>query len=196
MPRINLRIGECMRLRIVLPLASVVLGVVLFRVGDLQVRRAIAVHGAYEGVQDGVATARYFDYALNAPAWALLGGRGQLWGPSTYWTGYDLRYFLASAAMWFLIGLVADKRGRGQTENPTRKSTWKRLVGWTCLCYGAFTCYAIFPQRGRLPLTAYRVAILNSLGRGWWWYALGLAWGLGLIAVGLYSLFRSKKAMP
>jgi hypothetical protein len=186
-----------MRFRILLPLASVVLGAVLFRVGDLQVRKAIAVHGSYEGVLDGAARARYLDYALNAPAWAALGDtRDRRWSASTYWTGYDLRYFLAVIVMWFLIGLVLDRRSREKRglKNP-KKTKGNGILAWACLLYGLFTCYSIFPGRPfSIPLKSYFLWLGSALMGLWWWYTLGLAWGLALIAVALYSMFRIKKA--
>ncbi len=186
-----------MRFRIALPLANVILGILLLHLGDLQVRRLVATHGTYEGIQDGAAAARYLDYAFNAPAWALLGDtRDQLWGPSTYWTGYDLHYLFAIAVMWFLIGFALDRRaGRKGAEHRTGKTLFDRVIGWGCLFYGLFICYSIFPQRHRLSPNAYFLVLLDTVagGHGWWWYPLGLAWGLGLTAVGLYFVMRLKK---
>jgi hypothetical protein len=188
-----------MRLRILLPLANVALGALLFHLGDIQVRRITSVSVLAEPLQDGAATARYLDYALNAPVWALLGDtRDKLWSPSTYWRGYDLRYFLAVIAMWFSIGLALDRRFSGSDVRPGKtKAWWNWILAWISLLYGLFVCHSVLPPRPDLmPFGNYLVwlaSAVSSGGYGWWWYPLGLAWGMGLIANGLYSLFRLKE---
>jgi hypothetical protein len=190
-------VGDYMRFRIILPLANVILGVFLFHLGDLQVRRIIAAHpsGLEEPLQDGAATARYVDYALNAPAWALVEDpRIYIWSPSTYWTGHDLHYFLAVAAMWFLIGYKLDKRFIAKDIKRIHEMTWwNRTFAWACLLCGLFTCYSVFWQKPHPePLTDYFRMVFNVMlhGRYGWWYQLGLAWSLGLILVGSYWLLR------
>jgi hypothetical protein len=192
-----------MRFRIILPLANVILGVALFRLGDMQVRRiVIANGGAPEGMPDIAAKAKYAHYALNAPAWALLGDTREMrWGWSTYWTGHDLHYFLAVMVMWFLIGLKLDRKLIGKPLGHAQGSKWwNRIVAWGYLLYGLFLCYRLVPGKpyfmslkGYLD---YLVTVLRSVlsgGYGWWWYPLGLAWGLGLVSAGLYSLFHSRR---
>jgi len=101
-----------MRLRILLPLVSVILAVVLFRVGDMQIKKILDVRRQdrfAEPVPDAYARARYFDYAINAPAWATLGEkRGTLWPRSKPWER-NLRYFLAVIVMWYLVGSSSTK---------------------------------------------------------------------------------------
>lgn len=186
-----------MRFRIILPLANVILGVFLFHLGDIQVRRIIAAQGGVleEPLQDGAATARYVHYALNAPAWAFMRDpNSKLWSPSTYWTGHDLHYFLAVAAMWFLIGFKLDKRFIAKDIKRVHEMTWwNRTIAWACLLYGLFTCYSVFPQKPYPePLIPYFRMVFNTMlhERYGWWLQLGLAWGVGLILVGSYCLFR------
>jgi hypothetical protein len=158
-----------MRFRIVLPLANVILGMFLFHLGDMHVsevrRRIIAAHGSlYEPLQDGAATARYVDYALNAPAWAFVEDpRITIWSPSTYWTGQDLHYFLAVAAMWFLIGFKLDKRFFAKDTHRVHEATWwNRTLAWACLLYGLFTCYSVFSQKPYSePLMHYGLMVFN-----------------------------------
>jgi hypothetical protein len=181
-----------MRFRILLPIANVMLGVLLFHVGDLQARRIVAANAGHleEPLQDGVAKARYVHYALNAPAWALLGEtRNKLWGASTYWTGHDLHYFLAVIIMWFLIGLKLD---RTFSRGPRPAGKWGRIFAWSCILYGLFVCYRLVSA---LPLSnkAYLLLSLRSvmsLEYGWWFLPVGLAWGIGLILTGAYGLVR------
>ena len=61
--------GRHMTFRVALPILSLILAVVSIRVGDEHFRR-IAAHGMEEPLPQSLATARYLDYALNAPAWA------------------------------------------------------------------------------------------------------------------------------
>jgi len=186
-----------MRFRIVLPVSNVILGALLFHLGDIQAKRIIVDSGGArtEGLTDVAATARYVDYALNAPAWALLGDtRDRLWSPSTYWSGYDLRYFLAVIVMWFLIGLALDQRSKGRNrQKAPLRTKWAGILAWGCVVWGLFTCYSIFPRRPYLmPLKNYLsglVGAVSSGGYGWWWCPLGLAWGLALTAGGLYFAF-------
>ena len=76
-----------MRFRLVLPVLSVILAVILLRVGDMQIEKFLDGRRPGRGgepVPDSYARAKYFDYALNAPAWATLGEeRGMLWHRST-----------------------------------------------------------------------------------------------------------------
>ena len=94
-----------MRLRVVLPVLSIILACMLFALGDVQTDKVMNVRrktGYIEPIPDSYARARYLDYALNAPAWATLGEqRGKLRYRSTYWTGRDLRYFIALMVMWY-----------------------------------------------------------------------------------------------
>lgn len=180
-----------MRFRIVLPIANVMLGMLLFHVGDLQARRIVAANAGHleEPLQDGVAEARYAHYALNAPAWALLGDtRNKLWGESTYWTGHDLHYLLAVAIMWFLIGLKLDRTSSG---DPRPAGKWRRIFAWSWIFYGLFVCYRLVSA---LPLSseAYLRLLRSvmSLEYGWWFLPAGLAWGIGLILTGAYILVR------
>jgi hypothetical protein len=188
-----------MRFQIVLPLASLILGVWLFHLGDLQGQRIIAAHGGVleEPLQDGVAEARYVHYALNTPAWALLEDtRDKLWSRSTYWTGYDLHYFLAVTAMWFLIGLKFD--GRSSKEGldlVARKSRWSKILAWVYLLYGLFICYKLMsPPPHLVPLKSFLRWSFESvvnLYYGWWFLPIGLAWGAGMMLAGIYGLVHS-----
>ena len=189
-----------MRFRILLPLSSVILGVLLFHWGDIPVRRIVAANGGVmeEGITDVAAKAGYVHYALNAPAWAFLGDtRDRLWSRSTYWKGHDLYYFLAVVALWFSIGVIIDRRSIGRALGlDARRMGWNRFLAWTSVLYGLFTCYSIFPRKPYFTsLTDYLSAFAGTVwgrGYGWWWYPLGLAWGLGLITVGLYYIFQIK----
>lgn len=186
-----------MQFRIALPLISIALNIALFYLGDLQVRTLVAGGGTYEGVQDSAATARYLGYALNAPAWALLGDtRDTLWSPSTYWKGYDAHYLLAVGVMWLLIGLFLDDRFPQTPSKLDRKRlSWHSITAWGCTIYGLFTCYAILPRRHSLSVTLYISTLANAVfsGHGWWWYLLGLAWGLGLMTAGVAWVIASTK---
>ena len=179
------------RLRIVLPLVNVLLTVLLFWLGDLQVRQIVLAHGAYEGISDGAATARYLAYAVNAPAWTLLPDtRSKIWSPSTYWTGYDVRFLLLVAVMWLLIGFALDRRISHDRASKIL-GRWKSLFAVVCLIYALFICYAMLPHRHGLPLTAYTVGLSNGVTSGWWWYGLGLGWAVALVIVGLWLIRRT-----
>lgn len=186
-----------MRYRFILPLANIVLGVLLFHLGDLQVRRIQEKYGAYEGTQDAAATARYVHYALNAPVWALLEERDiYLWSPSTYWTGHDLHYFFGATVMWFLIGLKLDRRfSRTGAEHVPEKTRWKRILAWAFVVYGLFVCYSFLPQPYYGPLRDYFALLIKSLSYAWWWYLLGMGWGIGLVTFGLCSVFCSRRSV-
>jgi hypothetical protein len=188
-----------MRFRIVLPLVSVILGVLLFRLGDIQVRDVLKVAhgGAFEGIPFEAAQARYVHYALNAPAWAILREEhGSLrWSPSTYWTGRDLRYFLAVAVMWYVLGLQLDERLKPATAQRirARQRTWPgRIFALTCVLYGSFVCLAILPDF--IPPKANGVWLPN---RHWYWFLSAvLAWGFGLVWAGSRSLLGNKHESP
>jgi hypothetical protein len=77
----------------------------LFHWGDVQAKSKAAGGGAFEGVPDVAATAKYVHYALNAPVGVLEDQREMRWSPSTYWKGHDLRYFVGVIVLWYLIGL-------------------------------------------------------------------------------------------
>jgi hypothetical protein len=185
-----------MRFRIMLPIANVMLGVVLFHVGDLQARRIVAANAGHleEPLQDGVAKARYIHYALNAPAWALLGDtRDSLWETSTYWTGHDLHYFLAVTIMWFLIGLKLDRTSSGGHRSAGK---WGGIFAWSCILLGIFVCYTLI-SAPPLSIKAYLLLSFRSVIRlenGWWFLPVGLAWGIGLILTGAYGLVLWKGA--
>jgi len=184
-----------MRFRFVLPLANIVLGILLFHLGDLQVRMIREKYGSYEGTPDAAATPRYVHYALNAPVWALLEKRHIfLWSPSTYWTGHDLHYFLAATAMWFLIGFKLDRRFSGTgAQRGSGNTWWRRILAWVFILYGLFVCYSVLPQPYYGPLKRYLLIVLTQGRDLAWWYALGLAWGLGLVVAGFYSMVRLGK---
>ncbi len=185
-----------MRFRFFLPAGNVILGLLLFHWGDVQVRRILVTNGgALEGITDVAARAKYVHYALNAPAWALLGDtRNRLWSPSTLRSTDELLYFLAVILLWFSIGLVLDRQLKGR-DQPAIKAKWcKYILASTYITYGLFTCYSVFPRKSYVTtlddyLTSLGDAVLRG-GYGWWWYPLGLAWGLGLIVAGVYSLLR------
>lgn len=192
-----------MRFRIVLPLANVILGLLLFYLGDVQARRIIAANGGHleEPLQDGVAEARYVHYALNAPAWVLLDDtRDKIWSRSTYWTGRDLHYFLAIIVMWFLIGLKLDKKSsRKRRELAVRKTAWNRILASLCLLYGLFICYTLISPPHVISLQGFFLLSMRSvinLEHGWWFLPLGLAWGIGLIVAGVYGLVRRGASVP
>ena len=183
-----------MRYRFILPLANIVLGVLLFHLGDLQVRRIRERYGSYEGTQDAAATGKYVHYALNAPVWVLVEKRGMLWSPSTYWTGRDLRYFLAATVMWFLIGLKLDRRRRRTgAERASEKIWWRRVLAFAFVVYGLIVGYAVLPQPYFGPLKDYLRILLAQCRDFAWWYGLGLAWGVGLVVAGLRLMFRPGK---
>lgn len=175
------------RFRILLPLLSIALGSALFHWGDLQARSLVATtRGISEGMVDVAARARYLDYALNAPAWALLGDtRQRLWTPSTYWRGYDLYYLLVVALMWFLIGLALDKRhGARDGHFIPGNTTWNWILAWGCFVWGLFTWFSMFPAKPNFvswkDYFSNLSGALASGGYGWWWYPLSFAWGLAL----------------
>jgi len=182
--------------KIALPLLNVILGVALFYWGDVQARKIIVAHGGAleEGLVDVAAEARYFHYALNAPAWALLRDRRQgRWSPSTYWRDYDLHYFLVVIVLWFSIGFAIDRRlSGGYFERAPRKTWWNRILAWVCILWGLVTGYSIMPSFSSI------LPVLKSVirgGYGWWWLPMGLAWSLGLVAAGLYFMFGFKRKL-
>lgn len=151
--------------------------------------------GLEEPLQKEAAIARYVDYALNAPAWALAEDpKIKLWSPSTYWTGHDLHYFLAVGAIWYLIGYKLDKRLIAKdTKRVYEVRWWNKALAWVCLVYGLFTCYSVFPQKPYPePLMHFFLVVFDTMlhGKYGWWLQLGLAWGVGLIFIGFYWLFR------
>lgn len=180
-----------MRFRLVWPVLSVILAVILLRVGDMQIEKVLDGRRPDRGgepVPDSYARAKYFDYALNAPAWATLGEeRGMLWHRSTLWSG-NLRYFVAVVGMWYLLGLQLDNKLDAKKTDGAPQRTWRRrIVAIMCALYGLFLCRLMLPEfvplRGYgywLPLRKYEL----------WFIATVLAWGAGLMFAGLYSLFR------
>lgn len=181
-----------MRLRIILPVVSILLGVGLFHLGDLQARNLVtAAGGLFEGLPAEAAVARYVDYALNAPAWAtLLEQRGMRWSKSTYWRGRDLRYFLAVAVMWYLLGLWLDhKLNRTITANSDHNGMPARAFAIACATYGIFVCSSVL--RDLVPVKAYGFWFPNF--RPFWFVASVLAWGAALIGVGSRFRLRSNR---
>jgi len=145
--------------------------------------------GTFEGLPFEAAVARYVDYALNAPAWAtLLEQRGMRWSWSTYWSGRDLRYFLAVAVMWYLLGFWLDKRlNRTTIANSDHNGMRARAFAMACAAYGIFVCSSVL--RDLVPVKAYGLWFPNL--RPFWFVAAVLAWGMGLIWAGSRSLLRS-----
>ncbi|MGO9444243.1 MAG: hypothetical protein ACLPXB_05615 [Thiobacillaceae bacterium] len=186
-----------MQLRIILPLGNVILGVLLFHFGDIQVLRIVVGNGgAPEGMPDGAATAKYVHYALNAPAWAALGETRQLrWDPSTYWRGHDLYYFLAVIVISYLIGLGLDDRfGTRTDERVPSKGRWNRVLASAFLLYGLYIFYRVIPEWSSLISMKAGTLALLSRAPGWWFVAAGLSWGLGLVSLGLWTLLRPHKS--
>jgi hypothetical protein len=185
-----------LRYRIILPLVSVILGVFLFHLGDIEVRRTVVANGgAPEGMADAAATAKYVHYALNTPAWVITGDtRETRWSQSTYWTGHDLLYFVAVIVLWYLIGLKLDKGNGINAGYAPPNTVWFRILAWACLLYGVFVCYSVIPKCPSFMTSKNCALALLSWGHGWWFVAIGLAWGLGLISGSVYSLSRSRVA--
>ena len=120
-----------MRFRIVFPVVSVLLSALLFYAGDRQVRETLKTTngGSFEGMPLNAASAKYIDYAINAPAWAILmENREMRWSPSTYWTGRDLRYFIALVVMWYLLGFGLDKKIAGLSPMQDRHASPSKVV--------------------------------------------------------------------
>jgi hypothetical protein len=187
-----------MWLRFVFPLLNLVVAVLLFHVGDMQVRRvASASQVLEEPINDGVAKARYVEYALNAPAWALLGDtRAGIWSPSSYWSGYNLRFFALASAIWFLLGVAFEKRDAVKNSVLAGKRTlWTLAFSCTCIFWGVLTCHAILPEKPTLmSFPNYALAVASNATDWWWWYLFGLAWGMALILSGLSFLFRRRQS--
>jgi hypothetical protein len=156
-----------MRFRLALPLLNVILGAVLFWVGDLQIERVAETCGPHctEGVPDDFATAKYVDYALNAPAW-IFRQEAQVrmfWAPDirqwikyrgSRWGGLDLWYFLAVVVMWYCLGLWLDNRFGSPRPKTTKKTkAWLHLFAFACMSYGFFMWWRIYPQF--VPLRRY-----------------------------------------
>lgn len=187
--------------RFALPTVNICLGISLFHWGDDQVKRIAIANGGFEHPpSDAIATAKYVHYALNAPAWAILGDtRNRMWDLSTYWTGHDLYYFLLVAVMSFFIGFQLDNLRGGNRRESAVAGTLTRITGWACCLYGLFVCYQVFPSRPYfISLRDYFRSYLPTMFgmshvEGWWWLAIGLAWGLGLVVFGVHSLFRIAK---
>jgi len=180
-----------MRLRIFLPLISAIFAMMLFHVRDKQVcriRENRRVSGFMEPIPDTYSRARYLDYAINAPAWASLGeNRGLLWHRSTYWTGRDLRFFLALIVMWYWLGSQVDKKVRPDETGGSQRGWWGRALALACVLYGVFMCSLMVPE----VLFVYDKTI------GYWsplreyepWFVVAvISWGVGIILAGCYSL--------
>jgi hypothetical protein len=183
-----------MQYRIVLPLLSVALAVMLLRVGDRQRQKIVDLGHHEEMVPHTYARARYLDYAINAPVWAIVEGqRDQLW-PYSSPKNRDLGYILGVIVMWYLLGFQLDKKfvvteARGRQP----KRLWQRILGLACVCYGLFLYDLMTPEfvslRGYgnwLPLRHYEL----------WFIAAVLAWGVGMVLVGAYWLFRRSGSAP
>jgi len=181
-----------MRYRIILPVFSIVLGVVAFRIGDWQVRnlQVSAQRGASEGIPVEAAAARYPHYAINAPAWAVLGEKREMrWSPSTYWTGRDLRYLLAVMLMWYVVGYHIDKR----VGNKRRPKEWvNQIVALAYLGCGFLVFHSIYGDF--VPLSAYGVTLPNM--HAFWFTAAVLLWGCGLLLNGSRMLLRREPPYP
>jgi hypothetical protein len=193
------------RFRVILPLLSVTLGILLFYWGDAQVRKSIVANrGTPEGTTDVAATARYAHYALNPPAWAIATSTTErLWSPSKYWSGRDRHYFLAVIVMWFLIGLKLDQRFglanrvgvSGRIGVSGRNRQYQLLGGTFLLFYGIFVAYRVVPGWSLAGLQFWAAGLLR-LGHGWWFSVIGLSWSLGLVAISLRSLFATVWSEP
>jgi len=183
-----------MRYRIVLPLFSVGLAVILLRVGDRQ-RQWIVDHGDhYEMVPYTYARARYLDYAINAPVWAIAEGeRNQFWPYSTP-ENRDRGYILGVIVMWYLLGSQFDKKyGERKTHGRQPGRLWKRILGVVCALYGLFLYNVMSPEF--VPLRGYGHWFPLSRYDAWFIAAV-LAWSLGMIFVGSYWLFRRRSPAP
>lgn len=183
-----------MRFQLVLPSVSVILAVVLIRAGDMQIRKIVEIrrhHRGAEPVPDSYARARYFDYALNAPAWAALGDqRGMLWSEGNRWGPY-LRYLLAVIGMWYLLGFLIDKRLEARKAEDARPRSWHVLVITALgLPYGLFLCRLMVSEFQPLRDYGYWLPLRKYEP---WFIALVLAWGIGLIWAGCNSLLRLAK---
>jgi hypothetical protein len=187
-----------MRLRIIMPVLSVLLGVLLFHIGDQQAEKILAKAPHEEALPEAAATARYVHYALNAPAWALVGSRDLLWSPSTYWTGRDLRYFVVVGVLWFLIGVFLDRR-LGGVELPSQHERWMRPLACTCVGYGLFIVYSMLPPKPYSEaLRNYLFTLPNTVRTSWawWWYLPAAAWGLALVSLGFRALLQRRESRP
>jgi hypothetical protein len=144
-----------------------------------------------EPVPDAYARARYFDYAINAPAWATLGEkRGTLWPRSKPWER-NLRYFLAVIVMWYLVGLQFDKRSGARRVDNDRRGAWLgQVFAIICVLYGLFLCHLMLPEF--VPLSDYGHWLPLRRYEPWFIAAV-LTWGTGLVLAGSYSLFRRAK---
>jgi hypothetical protein len=162
-------------LRFSLPLASLVLGVLLFHLGDIQVRRTLIEQGgAFEGMPDIAAEAKYVHYALNAPAWTIIiGTTDGRWSPSTYWSGRDVRYFLAVIMMWYLIGLRLDRKLQIGWGRRTPKTWWFKVESWSYLLVGILVFTTLF-RTDPTPLKKHLLLLLTATisgGYGWGSYS-------------------------
>jgi hypothetical protein len=133
--------------------------------GDLQARNLVTAGGLFEGLPAEAAVARYVDYALNAPAWAtLLEQRGMRWSKSTYWSGRDLRYFLAVGVMWYVVGLWLDhKLNRTTTANSNYNRMSARVFAIACATYGIFVCSSVLRGYGTGQCLWFVVPKLTSI---------------------------------
>jgi hypothetical protein len=187
------------RFRFILPILVIILGFFLFHLGDSQVRaieaKRLQENGRIEEpLPEAAAQARYVYYALNAPVWVLLGDRNLLWGPSTYWTGRDLRFFVAVGLLWFWVGSNIDKK-LNASKTVFEKKRWHTSLAWLCIAYGFLTAYSMTPPvRSFDSLKYYFSTLLDSFHTPgiWWWYSLGFAWGIILIGAGVNLLARTK----
>jgi hypothetical protein len=183
-----------MRFQIILPILNVILASICFHMGDVQAERIWKIRshtGFVEPVPDSYARARYVDYALNAPAWATLGAQaGMLQSRSTYWTGRDLRYFLALIVMWYLIGSRVDENRANKERNMDKwMSLQNRASAAFCALYGLFLCYLMLPEV--FPLRGYGQWLPNRKYELWFVGAV-IVWGIGMTLFGSSSFLRHR----
>jgi hypothetical protein len=176
-----MRAGLRIRFCISLPVVFLILSVVLAMIGEAQRSRIAEGAGSRpaHAVADYFATARFIDYAINAPAWAAASNMPHIFHVEDSGWGLLLHkadgwYFFFVVVMWFFIGYRLDAwydaNRIGQSLPPASQKLPLRTL---CTVYGIFICYS--------ALRWYAPWSVNT--------PFGVeasAWGAGLIFAGLY----------
>jgi hypothetical protein len=176
-------------IRFWLPLSMVVVSLVLTRSGEHKRQTSIEevvrhYGGLFEPVSDTVATYRYLDFAINAPAWVAAVNTppilrvSPISNPALHdriygrimrrpWHWYYYGYLLG---MWYFVGAMLENAGR------RRQRVWRLrtvLIAMFFVFYGLLCCWTAskFGQYEYLPWFEKAVyswgIVLTSVGAVW-----------------------------
>src|ERR1700694_591948 len=177
-----------MRFRVLLPLLLLVLSITLGKIGNSQRHRLVqSVASKYGSMEHPLpsyyAVVTYLGYGLNAPAW-LLSIETPFLFPSNadlsccgfMETEKDWQYLILVVVMWFMIGMLLDKKGIQGA------GSWLRImIRGASGFYGLFLCYSAV-EYYLLPWNYPR-----------WFVAPMALWGATLILGSIYPLSMTRK---